>query len=47
VQQAFVDYDADRPVNEKLIEALKSHKIHSALAVCATMRPSVDISLSE
>jgi len=46
-QQAFVDYDAGNPVDEELIAAFKSHKIHSALAVCATMRPSVDISLSE
>ncbi len=46
-QQAFVDFDADKPVNEELIEAFTSHKIHAALAVCATMRPSVDISLSE
>jgi len=46
-QQAFVDYDAAKPVDEKLIGAFKSHKIHEALAVCATMRPSVDISLNE
>jgi len=47
MQQAFVDYDANKPADEVLIKALKSHKIHGALAVCATMRPSVDISLSE
>jgi len=46
-QQAFVDYDAGKPADEELVAAFKSHKIHSALAVCATMRPSVDISLSE
>jgi ketol-acid reductoisomerase len=46
-QQAFVDYDAGKPADDELIAAFKSHKIHSALAVCATMRPSVDISLSE
>ena len=46
-QQAFVDYDAGKPADEKLITAFKSHKVHSAIAVCATMRPSVDISLSE
>ena len=46
-QQAFVDYDADKPVDKELIASFKSHKIHSALAVCATMRPSVDISFSE
>jgi len=46
-QQAFVDYDAGKPADKELIAAFKSHKIHGALAVCATMRPSVDISLSE
>ena len=46
-QQAFVDYDAGKPADEELIRAFKSHKIHEPLAVCATMRPSVDISLSE
>ena len=46
-QQAFVDYDGDKPVDSELITAFKSHKVHGALAVCATMRPSVDISLSE
>ena len=47
VQQAFVEYDAGKPVDSKLIDAFKAHKVHGALAVCATMRPSVDISLSE
>lgn len=47
VQQAFVDYDANKPADEDLIAAFKSHKVHAALAVCATMRPSVDISFSE
>jgi ketol-acid reductoisomerase len=46
-QQAFVDYDANKPVDEELLAAFKAHAIHSPLAVCATMRPSVDISLSE
>ena len=42
-----MDYDANKPVNDELIEAFKSHMIHGPLAVCATMRPSVDISLTE
>ena len=46
-QQAFADYDAGKPADAKLIGAFKSHKVHKALAVCATMRPSVDISLTE
>jgi ketol-acid reductoisomerase len=46
-QQAFVDYDAGKPADEALIAAFKDHKVHGPLAVCATMRPSVDISLTE
>lgn len=46
-QQAFVDYDQGKPADKKLIEDFKSHKIHAALATCATLRPSVDISLTE
>jgi ketol-acid reductoisomerase len=46
-QQAFVDYDAGKPADEALISAFKNHKVHGPLAVCATMRPSVDISLTE
>ena len=46
-QQAFVDYDAGKPADAGLIGAFKKHKVHKALAVCATMRPSVDISLTE
>ncbi len=46
-QQAFVEYDGDRPADAALVAVFRSHKIHDALAVCATMRPSVDISLSE
>ena len=46
-QQAFVDYDANKPADDTLIAAFKNHKVHEALAVCATMRPSVDISFTE
>ena len=42
-QQALVEYDQGKGVDSKLIEAFKGHKIHGALATCATMRPSVDI----
>lgn len=44
-QQALVDYDLGKPADDKLIEALKNHKIHSALATCATLRPEVDIAV--
>jgi ketol-acid reductoisomerase len=46
-QQALVAYDQGAPADNGLIEAFKKHKIHAALATCATLRPSVDISLTE
>lgn len=46
-QLAFTAYDQDKLVDEKLMQAFVSHHIHDALATCATMRPSVDISLGE
>ena len=44
-QQAFSAYDRGEPANAALIDAFKNHKIHGALAVCATMRPPVDIAV--
>ncbi|MDA8165466.1 MAG: ketol-acid reductoisomerase [Desulfobacteraceae bacterium] len=44
-QQALPAYDQGLPADEKLIAAFKSHKIHGALATCATMRPPVDIAV--
>ena len=46
-QQAFVNFDEGCPVDEKLMAAFRNHKIHAALATCATLRPSVDISFTE
>jgi len=42
-QQALVNYDLDAPVDSSLIDAFKKHKVHQALATCATLRPAVDI----
>lgn len=36
---------ANGAINGALIEAFKGHAVHDAMAVCATLRPSVDISL--
>ncbi len=44
-QQAFVAIDNSEPVDHSLIEAFKNHTVHSALAVCAELRPNVDISV--
>lgn len=47
MQQALVEFDAGKPADDKLVDAFKKHMIHDVLATVATMRPSVDISLSE
>ena len=47
MQQALVDFDNGVAANQELVDAFKGHMIHDVLATVATMRPSVDISLSE
>jgi len=47
MQQALVDFDAGKEADGKLMDAFRKHMIHDVLATVATMRPSVDISLSE
>lgn len=42
-QQALVSYDQGAPANTALIDEFKKHKVHQALATCATLRPAVDI----
>jgi ketol-acid reductoisomerase len=42
-QQAFVDLDAKKPVDQKLVAAFKKHPVHPILAACARLRPTVDI----
>ncbi|PRW44622.1 acetohydroxy acid isomeroreductase isoform A [Chlorella sorokiniana] len=44
-QQAYVSVDAGTQANPEVIQAFKSHPVHKALAACAAMRPSVDISV--
>ncbi len=44
-QQAYPAVDEGAKVNKELIEKFKNHEIHQALAVCAKLRPSVDISV--
>ena len=46
MQQVLVDIASEKEADQTLIADFKNHKIHEALAVCATMRPSVDISLT-
>ncbi len=46
-QQAFYDYDSGQAADKDLINAFTSHKVHDALNTCLTLRPAVDISLTE
>jgi ketol-acid reductoisomerase len=47
MQQALVDFDAGTPADAELTAAFRNHMIHDVLATVATMRPSVDISLTD
>ncbi|CAN6345785.1 unnamed protein product [Urochloa humidicola] len=44
-QQAFVTVDKDAPINQDLISNFISDPVHSAIEVCAELRPTVDISV--
>ena len=46
-QQAFVAIDNGETLDEGIFAAFLEHEIHPALATCAELRPSVDVSLSE
>jgi ketol-acid reductoisomerase len=45
-QVAYVGLDEGRPESSALVDAFKKNVIHDVLAVCAELRPSVDISVS-
>jgi ketol-acid reductoisomerase len=45
-QVAYVAIDDGKAGNPALVDAFKKNLIHDALAVCAELRPSVDISVS-
>lgn len=47
MQQALVNFDNGVAADGELVDAFKNHMIHDVLATVATMRPSVDIFLSE
>jgi ketol-acid reductoisomerase len=44
-QQAFSAIDNDNQVDEELIDGFMNNNIHKALAVCAELRPPVDIAV--
>lgn len=45
-QQAFVAVDAGAPINQDLISNFLSDPVHSAMEVCASLRPTVDIAVT-
>jgi ketol-acid reductoisomerase len=45
-QQALTVLDSDVVVNEQLFKAFQANNIHQVLEVCATLRPSVSISVT-
>eukprot|EP00741_Cyanophora_paradoxa_P004127 tig00000769_g4008.t1 len=45
-QQAYVAIDESQPLDEALMDKFLKNPIHQAISVCATLRPSVDISLT-
>jgi ketol-acid reductoisomerase len=44
-EQAYVAVDDKAPLDQRVMPAFKEHVIHEVLAECATMRPSLDISV--
>lgn len=46
-QIGVVAYDNNEPTIDSKIEAFKNNMIHDAIKTCASLRPAVDISLSE
>jgi ketol-acid reductoisomerase len=42
-EQAYVAIDAKEPLEDGLVDNFKEHTIHTVLAECAKLRPSVDI----
>jgi ketol-acid reductoisomerase len=45
-QVAYVNLDEGKAGDAALVDAFKRNVIHDVLAVCAELRPSVDISVS-
>jgi ketol-acid reductoisomerase len=42
-QESYVKLDNQQQIDSSLVDAFKTHGIHSVIAECAKMRPSVDI----
>jgi ketol-acid reductoisomerase len=46
-QEIFTAYDQTEQVDENRLHAFVQHPIHQALAVCAELRPPIDISVPD
>jgi ketol-acid reductoisomerase len=44
-QEVFTAFDSQEEVNEGRLQAFVQHPVHQALAACAQLRPSIDISV--
>jgi ketol-acid reductoisomerase len=45
-QQAYVAVDSGAPINRDVLESFFADPVHEAIAVCAQLRPSVDIAVT-
>ncbi|KAH9556190.1 hypothetical protein CY35_07G013100 [Sphagnum magellanicum] len=45
-QQAFVAVDSGAPINRDVLESFFADPVHDAIAVCAQLRPTVDIAVT-
>eukprot|EP00271_Cylindrocystis_brebissonii_P011765 TRINITY_DN29702_c0_g1_i1.p1 TRINITY_DN29702_c0_g1~~TRINITY_DN29702_c0_g1_i1.p1 ORF type:complete len:663 (-),score=154.42 TRINITY_DN29702_c0_g1_i1:332-2134(-) len=45
-QQAFVAVDANTAISRPVVEAFLNDPVHGAMAVCSSLRPSVDIAVT-
>jgi len=44
-QEVFTAYDQTEQIDENRLQAFVQHPVHQALAVCAELRPPIDISV--
>lgn len=47
ILQAFTAVDNGAPINKDVLESFRADPVHQAIAVCAELRPTVDIAVSE
>lgn len=44
--QAYVAVDSGAPINKDVLESFVADPVHQATAVCAELRPTVDIAVT-